>query len=121
MQDTLESQRIEVLLDMHRKQLQSEFAKLHSEVKELKEELSRIGREVRGARQEGHGQQFAAPQAPPQAQPQWQQAQQPQGWQQPTGQVQREQRPASQPIDRNGVSPADVSIEKFFYTGSNPR
>jgi hypothetical protein len=32
----------------------------------------------------------------------------------PAGRVERERPPVNQPIDRNGVPPSDVSVEKFF-------
>jgi hypothetical protein len=74
---------------------------------------------------------YAQEQAPPQwgGQPQhqqWAQAppQQPQTaqgtWNQPyPPQMRGGDKPAStQPIDRNGVAPSDVSVEKFFYMGN---
>lgn len=136
-------QRIEMILDMHAKKVQSEFQRLREELAQAKEDLRKEIKLNAGA---------PAAQAPPQqwqqpAQPQWQppqqqwQAQQPsfqgqfgaapapqwaqagQGHQYPGHQQapppQRagENAPSTKPIDRNGVAPSDVSIEKFFYVG----
>jgi hypothetical protein len=38
----------------------------------------------------------------------------------PTGQRAREKAPETRPIDRNGVAPADVSVEKFFNFSNKP-
>ena len=62
-----------------------------------------------------------AQQYPPQQQQQGYPPQQPQGYnpypQMPAGRVDREAPPVTKPIDRNGVAPSDVSVEKFFYMG----
>jgi hypothetical protein len=67
--------------------------------------------------------QWQAPQQPIYAEPQQmqpmaQQSAQPQSWNLPFPQQMQERPPATQPIDRNGVAPADVSVEKFFYFGN---
>jgi len=53
---------------------------------------------------------FGGPQPYAQGYPQQQQA-----YAEP---VQEERRPSDKPIDRNGVAPSSVSIEKMFYFGN---
>jgi hypothetical protein len=62
--------------------------------------------------QQGYPQQYPPQGYPPQGYPQ-QYPQQP-----PAG---RERPPEARPIDRNGVAPSDVSVEKFFYSGSKKK
>ena len=39
----------------------------------------------------------------------------------PANRAPPERQPEARPIDRNGVAPADVSVEKFFYMGSKKK
>ena len=140
-------QRIEVLLDMQAKKLLAEIHKLREDLSQAKEELRKEIHAVKQdasfqqagpqrvqmyadapAHQEAapvprYAQEQAPPQwgapqhaaqwaqAPPQAQPAWMAAAPPQmrGGDKPV---------STQPIDRNGVAPSEISVEKFFYMGN---
>ncbi len=124
-QDDLLTQKIELLLEMNSKKLLAEIAKLHQEVADVREEVAAFKKQQRSE---------------PAPQPPWQQQQTPprqeyddyqrsrapeppQGWQPRNDErpEPQEQRPANKPIDRNGVAPADVNIEKMFYFGNKKR
>jgi len=97
MEDQLMMKQVEVLLDIHTKKLQSQIA-------ELKEELSRVRDDIRKSVKEVRREDPPASPSVPTAQ---------------SSEFQpRATAPSSQPIDRNGVAPEDVSIEKIFYSGS---
>jgi hypothetical protein len=144
LQDEMTFQRIEVLLDMQAKKINAELQKLREELSQAKEELRK---EIHAARQDtfqqagpARVQMYAdvpphqeAPPVPRYAQdPQWQQApqqwaqapqQQPQAaqsWNQPyPPQMRGGDKPVeTRPIDRNGVAPSEISVEKFFYMGN---
>jgi hypothetical protein len=136
LQDEMTFQRIEVLLDMQAKKITAELTKLREELSQVKEELRK---ELHAARQDTHSQGPARVQmyadVPPHQEaapvPRYAQQEQPryaqephhsnQGYGQPVyadampqGQRTHERPPETKPIDRNGVAPADVSVEKFF-------
>jgi hypothetical protein len=144
LQDEMTFQRIEVLLDMQAKKINAELQKLREELSQAKEELRK---EIHAVKQDAFQQagparvqMYAdvpphqeAPPVPRYAQEQqWQQPQhaqqwtqqappqQAQSWNQPYPPQMRggDKVPESKPIDRNGVAPADVSVEKFFYMGN---
>ena len=129
-QDDLITQKIELILEMNGKKLLTEIGKLKDEISGLKEEVAGLKKAQRfGAGAPEPPSQAAYREAPPQQQwqqappqQQWQQAPPPQQWQQappPQSYPQQEpQRRQDHPIDRNGVAPADVSIEKMFYFGN---
>ncbi|MBR9700859.1 hypothetical protein GOV11_03260 [Candidatus Woesearchaeota archaeon] len=95
MEDALLKQQIEVLLDIQTKKFQQELQSLREELSRTKEELLK---EVRSVRQDTPVQAPVAPQPVPVQAP-------------------AEPPPATESIDRNGVAPAEVSIEKIFYAG----
>jgi hypothetical protein len=98
-QDDLLTQKIELILEMNGKKLLTEIGKLREELSGLKEEVAGLKKATRfGA---------GAPEPPQQQWPQ----------QAPPQQAAPERR-LDKPIDRNGVAPADVSIEKIFYFGN---
>ena len=127
LQDEMTFQRIEVLLDMQAKKINAEIKKLREELSQAKEEL----------RKEIHARQDAFQQAGPVRTQMWADAPQmqepqpvPRYAQQETprypqeqgyGQQQREKAPETRPIDRNGVAPSEVSVEKFFYMGNKKK
>lgn len=147
LQDEMTFQRIEVLLDMQAKKLTAELHKLREELSQAKEELRK---EIHAVRQDTSSQQFgpthvqmyaeAPQQQPQQPMPRYAQEQQapryaqdgqqyPQYPQQnfaqpvspyPQGRT-GDKPPETRPIDRNGVAPSDVSVEKFFYSGSKKK
>lgn len=106
LQDELANKQIEVLLDIHAK-------KLMAEIHQLREELSRTKEEIlKGLKEVSARQDTPAPVAAPVAQPATETPVQ------PVPQDATAEAPASTaPIDRNGVAPAEVSIEKIFYMG----
>lgn len=147
LQDEMTFQRIEVLLDMQAKKITAELQKLHEELSQAKEELRKEIHAVKQDttfQQAGPQRVQMYADVPPhqEAQPvpryaqdpqwqqqgqyppqQWQQAPPPQqqgSWNQPyPPQMRGGDKPAeTRPIDRNGVAPADVSVEKFFYMGN---
>ena len=100
MQDELIVKQVEVLLEMQTKRLQSEIASLQNE-------LSRVRTDLRGLREVRREDRPASPPKPveePTAKP-------------VTGPAEFQPSPTGGPIDRNGVAPEDVSIEKIFYSG----
>lgn len=133
LQDEMTFQRIEVLLDIQAKKLLAEIHKLHEELSQVKEDLRK---EIHSVRQDNftpgpvRTQMWAdAPQHVEQ-QPVPRYAQEHYAQQEhhpvyadamPAGRMPQERQPESRPIDRNGVAPADVSVEKFFYTGSKKK
>ena len=142
LQDEMTFQRIEVLLDMQAKKITAELQKLREELSQAKEELRKEIHNVKqdsSFQQAGPARVQMYADVPPhqetapvpryaqeqwqgQQPPQWQQAPQQwqaqpaQGWNQPyPPQMRGGDKPAeTRPIDRNGVAPADVSVEKFF-------
>lgn len=110
MEDQLAFKQVEVLLDIHSKRIIKEIIALKEELSRTKEELRRELKEVR--RQQDlpvspqAQSQFSAPAAPAVSAEQKFQPQH----HQPAA--------ASAPIDRNGVAPSDVAIEKIFYVGN---
>jgi len=108
MMDPLPLQQLEVMLDINNKKILKELAAIKAE---LLQKIDAVEQAVRKIRVETHapvqqtGSQFDAASPPV-----------------------REEVPAArgfqpavantQPIDRNGVAPADVSIEKIFYMGN---
>jgi len=149
LQDEMTFQRIEVLLDMQAKKINAELTKLREELSQAKEELRKEIHSVRqdsSFQQAGPTRVLMYADAPPQQAPppvpryaqegypqpayppqQWQQAPPqpapPQGWNQPyPPQMRGGDKPAeTKPIDRNGVAPSDVSVEKFFYMGNKKK
>ena len=109
LQNDLGIERIEVLLDMQTKKLQAELSAIREELSRVKEELAKK-QDAPAPRVEAPVQQVAPPVAEPAAAPQFQPT--------PTAAPQQAAAaPAEQPIDRNGVAPEEVSIEKIFYVG----
>ena len=113
----LEIQKIEVLLDMQAKKLQAEIVSLKDELSRVKEDLRK---EIKAVRQdpthqrvgEQHIQMYSD--VPQRSQPAPHQPVYASG----NGQQPEAPRAADKPIDRNGVAPADVSVEKIFYMGN---
>jgi hypothetical protein len=70
--------------------------------------------QAQGYAQQAYPQQGYPQQAPPQQQGSWNQPYPPQfrGGDKP---------PSTQPIDRNGIAPSDVSVEKFFNFSNKPQ
>ncbi len=124
-QDDLLTQKIELLLEMNSKKLLVEIGKLHQEVADVRDEVAALKKQQRSepAPQPQQWQQ----QAPPRQEYEEQRSrapEPPQGWQprnDERSEAPQEQRPQSKPIDRNGVAPADVNIEKMFYFGNKKR
>jgi hypothetical protein len=136
LQDEMTFQRIEVLLDMQAKKINAELIKLREELSQVKEELRK---EIHAVRQDTfqqagparvqmyadapqHVQQEPVPRYAQEAPPRYAQEQQqapPQTWNQPyPPQMRGGDKPVqTKPIDRNGVAPSDISVEKFFYMG----
>ena len=143
LQDEMLFQRIETLLDMRFRKLHDELKRAHEDIAALKDEFEKHAKDSaqrdapafqpqwqepvpqgyppqypqqgdpQQAPQNRYSGQFDAPQAPPQ---QPSAAQQRNKWASPS------ERPAStEPIDRNGVAPSEVSIEKFFYMGNKKK
>lgn len=117
MEDSLPIKQVEVLLDIQTKKLQQEISSLREELSRTKEELLQKFKEVRvqeASPVPSATEQFAAA-SPPQPEPEG-----PRGMTATEAAVAPVEAPAAtEPVDRNGVDPADVSIEKIFYTGSN--
>jgi hypothetical protein len=117
--DALEQQKINVMIEMATKKLRDEITELKGKVTTFEADISNMRSQISAARSNGFSQQQ------PQVQMQQQQVQQPQ--QQPTYQhpyakfqaenVEEVKTPITQPIDRNGVAPAEVDIQKMFYMG----
>lgn len=118
-QEELGTRRIELLLDMQMKKMLAEIGGMREELQQLRSEVSQLKRS---------GGYSAPPQAPPQqyaaaamaAAPStqavaYEQHAQPQAAQPP--EQRQERRPNDKPIDRNGIAPSQVSIEKIFYCG----
>jgi hypothetical protein len=115
-QDDLLTQKIELILEMNGKKLLTELGKLREELSGLKEEVAGLKKATRFGSGATEPQQPYPQQAPPQ---QWPQAPPQQQWpQQAPPQQTAPERRLDKPIDRNGVAPADVSIEKMFYFGN---
>jgi len=94
-QDDLLMQKIELTLDMQNKKVLAELAKVREEVSLLREEVVALKK--------------ARPAAAPSPATQ------------PASQPPTEKTPSDatdKPIDRNGVAPSEVSIEKMFYFGN---
>ena len=140
--DEMLFQRIETLLDMRFRKLHDELKRAHEDIAALKDEFEKHAKDsaqrdapaFQPQWQEPAPQQWA--QAPPQYPQQGDPQQAPAGryagqfaaasapvpepprnkWASPS------ERPAStEPIDRNGVAPSEVSIEKFFYMGNKKK
>ncbi|MFH1649302.1 MAG: hypothetical protein ABIA93_02020 [Candidatus Woesearchaeota archaeon] len=124
-EDYLLTAQIETHVKLALKPLHEKVVALQDEVTSLKSELVQTRQAIQSFRA-----QQSIVQAPP-MQPQYgQQAQTvqqqypPQQYEQtvqsiPQYQQQEQPRqPSNQPIDRNGVAPSSVSIEKFFYAGN---
>ncbi len=121
-QEELYTQKVELLLEMHSKKMLGELAGLKQQLAGLQDELSALKRAQRQAPAAAPvsytpaisvptaeaAQAYAAAQANP--------AQAPQAAP-PQNAAQAEGSPSSRPIDRNGIAPQDVSIEKIFYFG----
>jgi len=94
-QDYMMQKKMEILLDMNNKKFAAEIIKLNSTVTRLETELNDLKRKV------NTGSQQRTASGPVQTQLA----------------EDTQQRDNTKPIDRNGVSPSDVSIEKFFNFG----
>ena len=145
LQDEMTFQRIEVLLDMQAKKINAELIKLREELSQVKEDLRK---EIHNIKQDSfqqagsvrtqmwadappaqepqpvprYAQQQEAPRYTQQEVPRY--AQEEQRYAQPGyGGQQRmqEKPPENKPIDRNGVAPSEVSVEKFFYMGNKKK
>jgi uncharacterized coiled-coil protein SlyX len=91
-------------------EVQAQLDQATKKILELTAQLSNVSARVRDV--EAASTANISPIPPPQWQPQqWQPPQQ--QWAPPVERV-----PEAKPIDRNGVAPADVSVEKFFYFGN---
>jgi hypothetical protein len=148
LQDEMTFQRIEVLLDMQAKKISAEITKLRDELSQAKEELRKEIHAVRqdasyaqAGAQRVQMYADAPPHQEPQPVPRYAQEQAPPQWggpQHAQGQQWGQQAPPqpawmaaappqmrggdkpveTRPIDRNGVAPSDISVEKFFYFGN---
>jgi hypothetical protein len=143
LQDEMTFQRIEVLLDMQAKKLTAELHKLHEELSQAKEELRKEIHSVRQdtfqqagpsrvqmyadvppqqapqpvpryAQEQGYAQQSFPQHQAQQAYPQGGYGQPVYADAMPNQPREAPRAPVNHPIDRNGVAPADVSVEKFF-------
>jgi len=99
-QEELYTQKVELLLEMHSKKMLGELAGLKEELRNLSDQLAGLKRAQR-----------AAPIAAPPAAVAVATAQETQAATPPVAAAD------AQPIDRNGIAPQDVSIEKIFYFG----
>ena len=97
--DALEQQKIQVMIDMATKNLRNELGDLRSQMSSLQTELGNVKKTPAPTR-------AAMPEAQPVAE------------ETPQRQLPQERQPATEPIDRNGVAPETVSIEKMFYCGN---
>lgn len=131
--DLFMQRQMEILLDVHGKKLMAEMTKMTETLMRLEMEIGSLRKMVHegGAPKGGHAVVHTAPQLnlnspgfsqsqyPSYAQPQ-QYSEQPRGMpQQPA--MREDGRPMvdlNKPIDRNGVAPCDVSIDKFFNFGT---
>lgn len=99
--DMLTQQKIEIVVDMATKGMQSEIASLKQNIEGFQSEIAALRNELAGLR----SQSFRP--APEQREPQ-----------QTLVQETRQKAAIDEPIDRNGVAPSTVSIEKMFYCGN---
>lgn len=110
MEHELLTQKIELILEMNGKKMLNEMQQLRTQVSELQSQLEQL-KKAGVARQMPMQQSQASESQPVERHvPVSQQPEQPA--QPPT------QQRATQPIDRNNIAPADVSIEKIFYSGT---
>lgn len=103
--DALEQQKIKVMIDMATQNFKNDIDSLKSQIKGFETEISSLRSQLMQAR----SQQTASVMQEP-----MQERAEPQRRLQPT----QEREPSKEAIDRNGVAPADVSIEKMFYCGN---
>ncbi|RJQ15715.1 hypothetical protein C4573_06200 [Candidatus Woesearchaeota archaeon] len=107
--DALIQQKVQVMIELATKKLQGDINALQTELQTVKNDLANVHSQVKKgmhaeiAREASYSQQ--------QFQPQQQQVVK------NTYYNTEDRPPLDKPIDRNGVAPADVSIEKFFYFG----
>ena len=118
--DALEQQKITVMIEMATKKLREEITELKAKVTTFENDISNMRGQISAARSGGFSQ--PAPQQMQMQQPQVQEQPQQQTYQHPYAKFQAEHQeevraPITQPIDRNGVSPAEVDIQKMFYMG----
>ena len=99
--DALEQQKIQVMIDLATKNLKNEIESLHSKIAGLQEELGNVRQKAMTA-----GTRVAPEPVKETQEPQKKLA------------VQNESEPSKDPIDRNGIAPADVAIENIFYCGN---
>lgn len=105
--DALEQQKIKVMIELATQQFRSEIDSLKNKIKGFETEISSLRGQLMQAR--------SFQQSTTQQDPVYEERQEPQKRFQTQPQ---EKEPARSPIDRNGVAPADVSIEKMFYFGN---
>ncbi len=137
-QEDLLIQKLELVLEMNGKKTLAEFAKLREELAQLRDEIGSLKKQraqeprpepqqyVQQASQPHYPQQYPSPygqqeQSFSRGAPEPPQGWQPRGGGQPTQQYAEPSAPATRPIDRNGVAPSEVSIEKFFYYGNKKK
>ena len=136
---------------MNSKKVLAELAKIQMELAELKAGLEELKKQRKAAPAQEAPPQYSQPMGPPPYNPYAQQGYPPQGYPQqgyppqaqqfarsgpaepppgwqprgeapPMGGEAEEQRAKlDKPIDRNGVAPADVNIEKMFYFGNKKK
>lgn len=130
-QDDLLTQKVELILEMNSKKLLTEISKLREEVAALKSDISELKKRPTVSVQQPPPQYAQQPQQYPSQQQSLEQGysqgfqrqqdpEHPQNWQ-PRNEQQEAPQPKNQPIDRNGVAPADVDIQKMFYFGNKKK
>lgn len=102
--DALEQQKIQVMIDLATKQLRNELDTMKSKLGVFEDEIARLRSQALAAKNRPSQ---PVPQQEPQAPPQQQ-----------LKQASEEKDSSQNPIDRNGIAPADVAIEKMFYCGN---
>ncbi len=105
--DALEQQKIQVMINLATQKFKSEIDELRGKVKQFETEISSLRNQLVSARQQSQNNPIHQANNEPQTRL---------SLGQQSSAIENE--PAKQPIDRNGVAPADVSIEKMFYFGN---
>lgn len=103
--DEMLARKIEIMLEMQGKKLLAELQGVREEVAALREEMAAL-KELANKAAFAPAARAPASQADPQP-----------ATQAPPPEKAASSKPKQEAIDRNGIAPADVSIEKIFYCG----